>query len=111
MLPIPITINFTVDFTYCHGLLLKIFLFRPLKELNYLTLSVLEAYSRNVLYLGRLCQGVPNTTLCNKLCQFTCGCWFSADTSVASSNNTDGHDITEILLNVVLNSHNPIYKQ
>jgi len=34
------------------------------------------------------------------------GPWFSADTLVSSSNKTDCHDITEILLKVVLNTIN-----
>ena len=45
-----------------------------------------------------------NIMMCDKVCQVTCkGCWFY----VVSSNKTDRHDITEILLNVVLKNHNP----
>jgi len=32
------------------------------------------------------------------------GQWFSPDTPVSSTSKTDGHDITEILLKVVLNT-------
>jgi hypothetical protein len=32
------------------------------------------------------------------------GWWFSLDTPVSSTNKTDGHDITEILLKVALNT-------
>jgi len=33
------------------------------------------------------------------------GRWFSLGTSVSSTNKTDGHDITEILLKVALKLH------
>jgi len=48
-------------------------------------------------------RGILDTTLCDKACQ-----WFSQDTPVSSTNKTDRHDITEILLKVALNtiSHN-----
>ena len=50
-------------------------------------------------------QGVLDITLCDKVCQwFAVGRWFSSGTSVSSTNKTDGHDITEILLKVALNS-------
>ena len=50
----------------------------------------------------QLRRGVLDTTLCDKVCQ-----WFSPDTLVSSTNNTDCHDITEILLKVVLNTITP----
>jgi hypothetical protein len=41
-------------------------------------------------------RGVLNTTLCDKVCQWLeAGRWFSP---VSSTNKTDSHDITEILL-------------
>ena len=54
-----------------------------------------------------LWQGVPDTTLCDKVCQWlVSGRWFSPVSS------TDCHDIAEILLKVVLNTItlNPLYK-
>jgi len=46
--------------------------------------------------------GVLNTTLCDKVCQWLAtGRWFSL---VSSTNKTDLHDITEILLKVTLNT-------
>ena len=39
------------------------------------------------------------TALCDKLCQ-----WFSPGSPVSSTNKTDHHDITEILLKVALNT-------
>jgi hypothetical protein len=48
---------------------------------------------------------VVNTTLCDKVCQWLAtGQWFSPGTLVSSTNKTDCHDITEILLKVVLNT-------
>jgi hypothetical protein len=50
-------------------------------------------------------RGALNTTLCDKVCQWlTTGQWFSPGTSVSSTNKTDRHDITEILLKVTLNT-------
>jgi hypothetical protein len=48
---------------------------------------------------------VLDTTLCGKVCQrLLTGRWFSPGTSVSSNNKTDRCDITEILLNVALNT-------
>ena len=42
-----------------------------------------------------------------KVCQrLTTGCWFSPCTPVSSTNKTDRHNITEILLKVALNTIN-----
>jgi hypothetical protein len=43
--------------------------------------------------------GVLDTTLCDKVCL-----WFSPDTPVSSTNKTDCHDFTEILLKMALNT-------
>jgi hypothetical protein len=44
----------------------------------------------------------------DKVCQLlTTGQWFSPGTLVSSTNKTDRHDITEILMKVVLNIINP----
>ena len=49
--------------------------------------------------------GAFDTTLCDKVCQrFATDRWFSPGTLVSSTNKTDGHDITEILLKVALNT-------
>ena len=47
---------------------------------------------------------VLDTTICNKICQ-----WFSPGTPVTSTNKTDHHNITEILLKVALNTINHQY--
>jgi hypothetical protein len=55
--------------------------------------------------------GVLATTLCDKVCQwYATGRWLSPDTPVSSTNKTDRHDITGILLKVTLNTiHQPSY--
>jgi len=46
-----------------------------------------------------------STTLCDKVCQWLAtGRWFSPGPPVSSTNKTDRHDITEILLKVALNT-------
>jgi len=52
-------------------------------------------------------RGVLDTTLCDKVCQclaLAAGQWFSPGTLVSSTNKTDRHDITVILLKVTLNT-------
>ena len=45
------------------------------------------------------------TSLCDQVCQWlVAGLWFSQGTSVSSTNKTDRHDVTEILLKVPLNT-------
>jgi hypothetical protein len=57
--------------------------------LSPLTLWVRTPLKRDVL----------DTTLCDKVCRWlAAGRWFSPDTPVSSSNKTDCHDITVILL-------------
>ena len=46
--------------------------------------------------------GDLDTTLCDKLCQWLAAGWFFFP--VSSTNKTDHHDITEILLKVALNT-------
>ena len=53
-------------------------------------------------------RGVLDTTLCDKVCQwFMTGWWFSPGTLVSSTNKTDRHDITEILLKIALSIIKP----
>ena len=50
-------------------------------------------------------RGVPDTTLCENVCQWLTVCrWFSPCTSVSSTNKIDHHDITEILLKKTFNT-------
>jgi hypothetical protein len=48
---------------------------------------------------------IHNTTLCDKVWPWlAAGQWFSLGSSVSSTNETDRHNITEILLNVALST-------
>jgi hypothetical protein len=52
------------------------------------------------------------TTLCDKVCQWLAtGWWFSPGPPVSSTNKTDCHDITEILLKVALKTIKQTNKQ
>ena len=52
-------------------------------------------------------EGVLDTTCCDKVCQWlAAGRWFSPSIPVSSTNKTDRHDITDILLKVALNTMN-----
>ena len=54
---------------------------------------------------SRLWRGVLDTTLCDKVCQWLVASqWFSLDNPVSSTTKTHHHDITEILMKVVLNT-------
>jgi hypothetical protein len=65
------------------------------QSLSPLTLWVWTTLRRDVLH----------ATLCDKVCQGpAAGRWFSPVTPVSSTNKTDYHDITEILLKVTLNT-------
>ena len=68
---------------------------------NYLCIQYL---SPQTLWV-RIIWGVLDTTLCEKVCQWlAAGRWFSPSTPVSSTNKTDRHDMTEILLKVVLST-------
>ena len=59
------------------------------------TLWVIIPFRRDVL----------DTTLCDEVCQWLAiGRWFYTGTPVSSTNKTDRHDITEILLKLALNT-------
>ena len=50
-------------------------------------------------------KGVQDTTLRDKVCQrLAAGLWFFRGTLISSTNKTDCHDITDILMKVVLNT-------
>jgi hypothetical protein len=60
----------------------------------------------------QLKRGGFDTTLCDNVCQWlAAGQWFSPGTPVSSTNNIDRHEITEILLKVVLNAIPPHQKK
>jgi hypothetical protein len=57
---------------------------------------------------SRSWRGILNTILCDIVCQLLAtGRWFSQCTPVSSTNSTDHHDITEILLKVALKTITP----
>jgi len=52
-----------------------------------------------------LMRGVLDTTVCDKVCQwFAAGRWHSPSIPISFTNETDHHDITEILLKVALHT-------
>jgi hypothetical protein len=66
---------------------------------GFTTTYAISAYHHWGEYKFRSWRGVLDTTLCNKVCQWlAAGRWFSLGTSVSSTNKTDCHEITEILL-------------
>jgi hypothetical protein len=58
------------------------------------------------MFRGRIPLRARCTTLCDEVCQ-----WFSHGTPVSSTNETDHHDIAEILLIVALNTIKQTNKQ
>jgi len=62
-------------------------------------------YKYSFEFESRSWQGVPDTTICDKVCQWLAtGQWFSLGTPVSSTNKTEHHDITEISLKKVINT-------
>ena len=61
---------------------------------------------------GRISIRARCTTLCDNVCQWLAtGRWFSSGPPVPSTNKTDHHDITEILLKVACNTIKQTSKQ
>ena len=70
---------------------------------NYLCNQCLSPLTLCVRILLRRC--VLDTTLCDKVCQWLATGWrFSPGTPASSTNKTDRHDITEILLKMALST-------
>ena len=68
------------------------------------TISAYQHYE-SCEFESRSWRVVLNTTLCDKVCQWLATRrWFTVDTPVSPTSNSDRHDITEILLKVVLNT-------
>jgi len=67
--------------------------------------TITYAISASCEFESHSWRGVLDTTLCDQVCQWlAAGQWFSSGTLVSSTNKTDHHDITEILLKVALNT-------
>jgi hypothetical protein len=80
-------------------------------KFNYHTITTMTAPENYLIMISSmnvaLISGVLDTILCDKVCQWLAtGQWFSPGTPVSSINQTDRHDITEILLKVTLNTTN-----
>jgi hypothetical protein len=59
---------------------------------------------------SKIRRGVLDTILCDKVSQgLATGRWFSPGTHVSSTDKTDLHDITKILLKVALNTITPTH--
>ena len=72
------------------------------------TSAISTDHHKHCEFKSRSWQGVLDTTLCDKVYQcFATGQWFSPGTPVSSTNRTDTHDITEILLKVALSTIAP----
>jgi hypothetical protein len=86
--------------------LLHWFLFYfPLECISYNSISRIFLLKIPCEFNSRSLRGIPDTTLCDKVCQWlTTGRLFSPDTQVSSTNKTDRYDKTEILLNGALNT-------
>jgi len=71
--------------------------------------QIISAYHHlSCEFESRSWQGVLDTTLCDKVYQWLAtGRWFSPGTPVSSTNKTENHDITEILLKVAVNTITP----
>jgi hypothetical protein len=76
--------------------------------IGFTTTYATSAYNhKSCEFESRSWRGVLNTTLCDKdkVWQWLAtGWWFSPGPLVSSTNKTDRHDITEILLKVALNT-------
>ena len=98
--------RFIIYLQYTQGLS---FTYNILKVYHLLTI-----HSRFIIYLSTNKYFILNlycshTTLCDKICQgLATGRWFSP---VSSTNKTDRHNITEILLKVAFNSPKTIALQ
>jgi hypothetical protein len=70
---------------------------------EFTTTSAYHHYSCE--FESRSWRGILDTKLCDKVCQWLAkGRWFSPGTTISTTNKTDRHDITEIVLKVTLNT-------
>jgi len=78
---------------------------------GFTTICAISAYNHQSCdFESRSWWSVIDTTLCDKVCQWiVTGCWFYPGTPISSTNKSDHHNITEILLKVALNTINKPY--
>ena len=73
--------------------------------IGFTTTYAISAITTNVVSWNSARRSVLDTTLCDKVCQcLVTGWWFPPGSLVFSTNKTDRHNITEILLKVELNT-------
>jgi hypothetical protein len=115
-----VTISLIFCVVYCMSLLVPFHFFLwPLYCLSCLNFTAFDysltgswiynylcnQYLSSLMLCVRISTRVRCTPLCDKVCQWLAtGRWFSTDSPVSSTNKTDRHDITEILLKVALNT-------
>ena len=81
--------------------------FTPLWNLFVIPENFMQMIWKMTFYVPR---GVLYTTLCDDVCRcLAADRWISPGTPVFSTNKTDRHDITEILLKVASNTITPHY--
>ena len=74
------------------------------------TCAIIAYHHWSCEFESRSCRCVIDAISCDKVCQWLwVGQWFSPGTPVSSTNKTDRHDITEILLKVALNTITPVF--
>ena len=80
-------------------------------EVGFRTICATSAYHHYICeFEFHLWRGVLDVTLCYNICErLATGGWFSPGTPISSTNKTDRHDITEILLKVELNTIAPSF--
>ena len=72
--------------------------------------TILYLYGSLILWV-RILLTSTDTPLCDKVCPWlAAGRWLSPGTQVSSTNKTNRHNITEILLKVALNTITPIWQ-
>jgi hypothetical protein len=81
---------------------------RDLMAVGFITAYAISAYHNyRCQFESRSVEVYSISTLCETFCQWlAAGRWFSPDIPVSSTNTTDRHEISEILLKVALNTIN-----
>ena len=69
------------------------------------TYAISAYHHERCVFESRSWRDELDTTLCDEVCQcLVTGRWIFLGTPVSSTNKTDNHDITELLLKVALNT-------
>ena len=74
-----------------------------------ITYAISAYHHKSCEFESRSWRGVLDATLCDEVCQWLAtGRWVFPGTPISFTNKTDCHDITEILLKVMLNTITPV---